>query len=377
MAPQAPPRMVYVNFEQSISRPHDLIIEGWPLPDFRCPGDISNRTQLQTLLNAWKSGEAHWRRLTPEEIARRDANDLVVSQRLREAEEERRVEEERCRAEAEERCREEVQATPTSLGDGNENVTPDRDPSSSDLTASTSAMPRVNVPSPASFQSVMAVSGGQMVEMRTTTRKKRSKPGATPSNDPPPAKKKRTRGPPVLPPAENSRQSAMPTPSPPSTTPQSAGQPQTGPIPRPLNTPAPAAPHPANVAVPPLAAPSPAIPPLPNNTPLAAIAPHPPRVTPSPFVPPTHHSPILPPIYPPSGYHTMSPRPLGTPSTRPLSTSHGVDNLHTMRLPPIYPPPNQAPYFTVPPPAPFMSYPQIPGHNLPSAGLSGAFRGPQ
>ncbi|KAG6819073.1 hypothetical protein H0H93_015742 [Arthromyces matolae] len=56
-------RMNYQNFG-SITERFSLVIKGWPLKTFCAPSDISSRTELDILLNAWTNGTAFFYKLS-------------------------------------------------------------------------------------------------------------------------------------------------------------------------------------------------------------------------------------------------------------------------------------------------------------------------
>ncbi|OSC98385.1 hypothetical protein PYCCODRAFT_1375424, partial [Trametes coccinea BRFM310] len=60
------PQMKYVNFHR-ITEDFGVVTEGWPLTKFCSPGDLSSRTELDILLNAWKTGVARFRCLNDDE----------------------------------------------------------------------------------------------------------------------------------------------------------------------------------------------------------------------------------------------------------------------------------------------------------------------
>ncbi|KAG6819388.1 hypothetical protein H0H93_012294 [Arthromyces matolae] len=56
-------RMNYQNFA-SITERFSLVIKGWPLKTFCPPSDISSRTELDILLNAWTNGTAYFYKMS-------------------------------------------------------------------------------------------------------------------------------------------------------------------------------------------------------------------------------------------------------------------------------------------------------------------------
>jgi len=46
--------MIYVNFEEHITRKHGVIIKGWPLKTFESPSSVGSTVELSTLLHSWE-----------------------------------------------------------------------------------------------------------------------------------------------------------------------------------------------------------------------------------------------------------------------------------------------------------------------------------
>ena len=61
-------RMLYTNFDVHITDKYGIVCENWPLDKFCAPGDLSSRTEIQVLHQAWSNGIATFRRLTPREL---------------------------------------------------------------------------------------------------------------------------------------------------------------------------------------------------------------------------------------------------------------------------------------------------------------------
>lgn len=59
--------MYYQNFDTKITEKYGIIIKGWPLGQFCCPSDVKSRVELEVLFNAWKSGTAHFYKLSQQE----------------------------------------------------------------------------------------------------------------------------------------------------------------------------------------------------------------------------------------------------------------------------------------------------------------------
>ncbi|KAF7794227.1 hypothetical protein EIP86_005359 [Pleurotus ostreatoroseus] len=66
--PDAIHKMAYKDFEERITDRYGIVVEGWPLRTFSAPGSIGSRPELTALIDAWESGTAKFRRLTPEEL---------------------------------------------------------------------------------------------------------------------------------------------------------------------------------------------------------------------------------------------------------------------------------------------------------------------
>ncbi|KAE9387648.1 hypothetical protein BT96DRAFT_1004930 [Gymnopus androsaceus JB14] len=72
--------MSYARYDQDIRAAHGVMIEGWPdAIDFIAPSKLKVALQIQTLYDAWRSGQAHWRVMTlaerrevKEELAERE-----------------------------------------------------------------------------------------------------------------------------------------------------------------------------------------------------------------------------------------------------------------------------------------------------------------
>lgn len=60
--------MYYQNFDSYITAKFHIILENWPLSKFCAPGDISSRSELTVLHNAWQSGATRFRKLTEAEL---------------------------------------------------------------------------------------------------------------------------------------------------------------------------------------------------------------------------------------------------------------------------------------------------------------------
>ncbi|KAI9069497.1 hypothetical protein FKP32DRAFT_1553814, partial [Trametes sanguinea] len=60
-------KMLYVGFAEHITARHGVVIENWPLPRFLAPSAIRTRLELTTLLSAWETDTARFRKLSREE----------------------------------------------------------------------------------------------------------------------------------------------------------------------------------------------------------------------------------------------------------------------------------------------------------------------
>ncbi|KDQ58309.1 hypothetical protein JAAARDRAFT_192899 [Jaapia argillacea MUCL 33604] len=67
IAGQQIPRMIYINFDTSITLPLKIIVENWPLSKFVCPSDIGSLNELNLLIHSWKTGATRFRKLTDDE----------------------------------------------------------------------------------------------------------------------------------------------------------------------------------------------------------------------------------------------------------------------------------------------------------------------
>ena len=63
------PRMYYQNFDDNITAKFGVILQGWPLKEFKNPSGIKSRAELQVLKNSLESGATYFKRLTPSELA--------------------------------------------------------------------------------------------------------------------------------------------------------------------------------------------------------------------------------------------------------------------------------------------------------------------
>ncbi|KAI1793198.1 hypothetical protein LXA43DRAFT_1060201 [Ganoderma leucocontextum] len=61
-------RMMYKNFDVHVTENTGIIVERWPLPVFRAPGDISSSVELQTLIDAWTTGATYFRIMGEDEL---------------------------------------------------------------------------------------------------------------------------------------------------------------------------------------------------------------------------------------------------------------------------------------------------------------------
>lgn len=62
--------MNYTNFVKRITIPHQIVVKGWPIPKFCSPSDITSKTDVETVLKAFKSGEAYFEKLSTEDHKR-------------------------------------------------------------------------------------------------------------------------------------------------------------------------------------------------------------------------------------------------------------------------------------------------------------------
>lgn len=60
-------RMIYMGFDEHITRKHGVVIEGWPHPEFKCPSAIGSQLELKVLLNSWRTGTTRFRKMSVEE----------------------------------------------------------------------------------------------------------------------------------------------------------------------------------------------------------------------------------------------------------------------------------------------------------------------
>lgn len=60
-------KMFYQNFEEHITRPYRLVIEGWPLGKLCCPSSLRTLAEVEILHQCWNTDATHFRRLSDEE----------------------------------------------------------------------------------------------------------------------------------------------------------------------------------------------------------------------------------------------------------------------------------------------------------------------
>ncbi|KAJ7575836.1 hypothetical protein C8J56DRAFT_900452 [Mycena floridula] len=68
-------KMVYVNFEDTITFRHGVVIKNWPISRFCNPSNCT-RNELQLLWSSWSSGTTYFYQLSPEERAEWEAKSL-------------------------------------------------------------------------------------------------------------------------------------------------------------------------------------------------------------------------------------------------------------------------------------------------------------
>ncbi|KAI1782952.1 hypothetical protein LXA43DRAFT_904549, partial [Ganoderma leucocontextum] len=61
-------KVQYKNFDVHITEHSGIVVEHWPLPVFRAPGDISSSVELQTLIDAWTTGATYFRVMGEDEL---------------------------------------------------------------------------------------------------------------------------------------------------------------------------------------------------------------------------------------------------------------------------------------------------------------------
>ncbi|GBE78670.1 hypothetical protein SCP_0115610 [Sparassis crispa] len=60
-------KMYYKGFEERMTARYRITVVNWPLKEFKSPGDISHKGDLQLLYRAWESGTTHFKLLNDEE----------------------------------------------------------------------------------------------------------------------------------------------------------------------------------------------------------------------------------------------------------------------------------------------------------------------
>lgn len=64
-------RLIYQNFDTNITEKYGVVVDGWPLDQFRSLSEVGSRIELETLRNALESGFVQFTKLTPEQLAQR------------------------------------------------------------------------------------------------------------------------------------------------------------------------------------------------------------------------------------------------------------------------------------------------------------------
>ncbi|KAI0776438.1 hypothetical protein BC629DRAFT_1255743, partial [Irpex lacteus] len=57
-------RLIYQNFDANITEKYGVVVDGWPLDQFRSPSEVGSRIELETLRNALESGFVQFTKLT-------------------------------------------------------------------------------------------------------------------------------------------------------------------------------------------------------------------------------------------------------------------------------------------------------------------------
>lgn len=63
-------RLNYRDFDNTITDKYRVVVDGWPLGQFRCPSEVTSRVELETLLYALESGSLTFTKLTPQQLER-------------------------------------------------------------------------------------------------------------------------------------------------------------------------------------------------------------------------------------------------------------------------------------------------------------------
>lgn len=61
--------MNYVNFDDAITAKYGIVIEKWPLKEFRTPSKIGSKVEVEVLYYSWENGKMQFRRLSNAEFA--------------------------------------------------------------------------------------------------------------------------------------------------------------------------------------------------------------------------------------------------------------------------------------------------------------------
>ncbi|PCH43268.1 hypothetical protein WOLCODRAFT_153320 [Wolfiporia cocos MD-104 SS10] len=76
-------RMIYTNFDSTITAKYGIIVEGWPLTDFCCPSDVGSHNELLILSRVFETGTTRFHLLSSEEFKRWKEERLPVATPVR------------------------------------------------------------------------------------------------------------------------------------------------------------------------------------------------------------------------------------------------------------------------------------------------------
>ena len=61
------PRILYSNFEKSMTLTHHIQLVGWPLKKLCSPNDMKSQMEVSLVLSGFESGTTYWKHLDDEE----------------------------------------------------------------------------------------------------------------------------------------------------------------------------------------------------------------------------------------------------------------------------------------------------------------------
>ncbi|KAI0080204.1 hypothetical protein K474DRAFT_1704992 [Panus rudis PR-1116 ss-1] len=71
------PRINYERFEATFTEVYGVVCEGWPLPVFKAPGNMTSKADVKKVIEAWEAGTGRFCRLSKSEMRRRDKGENI------------------------------------------------------------------------------------------------------------------------------------------------------------------------------------------------------------------------------------------------------------------------------------------------------------